>query len=225
MFSASLEIVLNIAYREAISRRHEYVTLEHLLYVLAHDPEGEQILRAVGADLPRLRRELDTYLETSLTRMARGQERQPEQTAAFGRALQTAVLHVQSAQRHEVQAGDVFAAIVQQPKTYAAKLLDEHGVTRLDVLEYLSHGITKTPAADPADGATDRRAAPSGIGEEGPATAREPLTAYCLNLTDRARRGLLDPLIGRADELQRTIEVLCRRRKNNPVFVGDAGVG
>jgi ATP-dependent Clp protease ATP-binding subunit ClpA len=225
LFSASLEIVLNIAYREAISRRHEYVTLEHLLYVLAHDPEGEQILRAVGADLPRLRRSLDTYLETSLTRMARGQERQPEQTAAFGRVLQTAVLHVQSAQRHEVQAGDVFAAIAQQPKTYAAKLLEEHGVTRLDVLEYLSHGITKTPAAGPADSATGRHAAPSGIGEEGPATAREPLTAYCLNLTDRARRGLLDPLIGRADELQRTIEVLCRRRKNNPVFVGDAGVG
>jgi ATP-dependent Clp protease ATP-binding subunit ClpA len=135
------------------------------------------------------------------------------------------VLHVQSAQRPEVQAGDVFAAILQQPKTYAAQLLGEHGVTRLDVLEYLSHGITKAPAPGPATGGTDKRAAPSGAGEEGPATSREPLTAYCLNLTDRARRGLLDPLIGRADELQRTIEVLCRRRKNNPVFVGDAGVG
>jgi ATP-dependent Clp protease ATP-binding subunit ClpA len=225
VFSTSLEIVLNIAYREAISRRHEYVTLEHLLYVLAHDPEGEKILAAVGVDLPSLRSSLDRYLETSLTRVARGEERQPEQTAAFGRALQTAVLHVQSAQRPEVQAGDVFAAILQQPKTYAAQLLGEHGVTRLDVLEYLSHGITKTPAAGPATGGTDRRAAPSGAGEEGPATAREPLTAYCLDLTDRARRGLLDPLIGRADELQRTIEVLCRRRKNNPVFVGDAGVG
>jgi ATP-dependent Clp protease ATP-binding subunit ClpA len=225
VFSTSLEIVLNIAYREAISRRHEYVTLEHLLYVLAHDPEGEQILRAVGADLPRLRSSLDTYLESSVTRMVRGEERQPEQTAAFGRALQTAVLHVQSAQRHEVQAGDVFAAILQQPKTYAAQLLSEHGITRLDVLEYLAHGITKTPAGGPASGEADKRAAPAGAGEEGPATAREPLTAYCLNLTDRARRGLLDPLIGRADELQRTIEVLCRRRKNNPVFVGDAGVG
>ena len=225
MFSTSLEIVLNIAYREAISRRHEYVTLEHLLYVLAHDPEGERLLRGVGADLPRLRMSLDTYLENSLTRMARGEERQPEQTAAFGRALQTAVLHVQSAQRHEVQAGDVFAAILQQPKTYAARLLGEHGITRLDVLEYLAHGITKTPAGGPASGEGDQRAAPAGAGEEGPATSREPLTAYCLNLTDRARRGLLDPLIGRADELQRTIEVLCRRRKNNPVFVGDAGVG
>jgi ATP-dependent Clp protease ATP-binding subunit ClpA len=225
VFSTSLEIVLNIAYREAISRRHEYVTLEHLLYVLAHDPEGEQILRAVGADLPRLRSSLDTYLESSVTRTARGEERQPEQTAAFGRALQTAVLHVQSAQRHEVQAGDVFAAILQQPKAYAAQLLGEHGITRLDVLEYLAHGITKTPATGPTSGEADKRAAPAGAGEEGSATAREPLTAYCLNLTDRARRGLLDPLIGRADELQRTIEVLCRRRKNNPVFVGDAGVG
>ena len=99
------------------------------------------------------------------------------------------------------------------------------GITRLDVLEYLAHGITKTPAGGPASGEGDQRAAPAGAGEEGPATSREPLSAYCLNLTDRARRGLLDPLIGRADELQRTIEVLCRRRKNNPVFVGDAGVG
>src|SRR4029077_12503838 len=123
------------------------------------------------------------------------------------------------------------AAILQQPKTEAARLLAEQGITRLDVLEYISHGITKTPASglpgDPGDGEGDagEHAAPAGGGEEGPATARDPLGAYCLNLTERARRGLLDPLIGRADELQRTLEVLCRRRKNNPVFVGEAGVG
>ena len=223
MFSASLEIVLTIAYREALSRRHAYVTLEHLLYALAHDADGERILGACGVDLPKLRRDLDAYLHDSIERVKRGQEHQPEQTAAFARALQTAVLHVQSAQREEVQAGDICAAILQQPKTHAARLLADQGVTRLDVLEYISHGITKTPATGPSGGGEP--ASPAGAGDEGSATARDPLSAYCLNLTDRARQGLLDPLIGRADELQRTIEVLCRRRKNNPVFVGDAGVG
>src|SRR5882762_5594542 len=224
MFSASLEIVLTIAYREAVSRRHAYVTLEHLLYALAHDNDGERILAACGADLPKLRRDLDQYLSESIEQFKRGDAREPEQTAAFRRVLQTAVLHVQSSQRAEVQAGDVCAAILQQPKSHAARLLAEHGITRLDVLEYIAHGISKTPiggAADPIgpSGAT------AGGGDEGSATARDPLSAYCSNLTDRARQGLLDPLIGRAEELQRTIEVLCRRRKNNPVFVGEAGVG
>src|SRR5882672_10689325 len=193
MFSTSVEIVLTIAYREAVSRRHAYVTLEHLLYALAHDNDGERILAACGADLPKLRRDLDQYLSESIEQFKRGDAREPEQTAAFRRVLQTAVLHVQSSQR-------------------------------VDVLEYIAHGISKTPiggAADPIgpSGAT------AGGGDEGSATARDPLSAYCSNLTDRARQGLLDPLIGRAEELQRTIEVLCRRRKNNPVFVGEAGVG
>jgi ATP-dependent Clp protease ATP-binding subunit ClpA len=225
MFSAAVEIVLAIAYREAVSRRHAYVTLEHLLYALAHDPDGERILIACGADTRRLRRDLNTYLEESIMQLPRGQERQPEQTTAFSRVLQTAVLHVQSAQRQEVHAGDICAAILQQPKSEAARLLAEQGITRLDVLEYISHGISKVPAAGPDGPEGADRESLAGTGDEGGATSRDPLGAYCVNLTDRARRGLLDPLIGRADELQRTIEVLCRRRKNNPVFVGDAGVG
>jgi ATP-dependent Clp protease ATP-binding subunit ClpA len=223
MFSASLEVVLTVAYREAVSRRHAYLTLEHLLYALAHDPEGERILTGCGADLARLRRELHEYLEEAIEQVRRGQEREPEQTAAFRRVLQTAVLHVQSAQRQEVQAGDILAAILQQPKTHAARLLDAQGVSRLDVLEFISHGIAKVPPM--ADDPTGARPAPSGAGDDDQPSARDPLTAYCTNLTDRAKRGLLDPLIGRADELQRTVEVLCRRRKNNPVFVGEAGVG
>jgi ATP-dependent Clp protease ATP-binding subunit ClpA len=225
LFSASVEIVLAIAYREAVSRRHAYVTLEHLLYALAHDPEGERILTACGVDLKRLTLDLDAYLDRSVEKISKGREGQPEQTAAFARALQTAVLHVQSAQRDAVQAGDLCAAILQQPKSQAARLLMDQGVTRLDVLEYISHGITKAPAGRASSGDDAQSGAPAGAGEEGGATARDPLSAYCLNLTDRARRGLLDPLVGRATELQRAIEVLCRRRKNNPVFVGDAGVG
>jgi ATP-dependent Clp protease ATP-binding subunit ClpA len=223
VFSAAIEVVLTIAYREAVSRRHAYVTLEHLLYALAHDNDGERILAACGADLPRLRRELDAYLSESLEQMKRSDAREPEQTAAFRRVLQTAVLHVQSAQRGEVEAGDIFAAILQQPKTHAAQLLAEQGVTRLDILEYISHGISKVPTSGGA--APGQPGTEAGGGDEGSAAARDPLAAYCSNLTERARQGKLDPLIGRTLELQRTIEVLCRRRKNNPVFVGEAGVG
>ena len=214
MFSASVEVVLHIAFREAVARRHAYLTLEHLLYALAHDADGERILGACGADLGLLRRNLSAYLDESIEQLPRGQEREPEQTAAFRRVLQTAVLHVQSAQRQEAQVGDILAAILQQPKTHAAGLLTEQGITRLDILEYISHGITKTPMGEAPD--ADTRGDTAGTGDEGPATSKDPLSAYCLNLTARARQGLLDPLIGRADELQRTIEVLCRRRKNNP---------
>jgi ATP-dependent Clp protease ATP-binding subunit ClpA len=228
MFSTAVEVVLHIAFREAVSRRHAYLTLEHLLYALAHEPDGERILGACGADLPALRRKISDSLDSSIEALARGQEREPEQTAAFRRALQAAVLHVQSAQRQEAQVGDLIAAILQQPQTRAAMLLAEQGITRLDVLEYLAHGITKTPVPTDDRGRSDGADGREGFGasgEPGPATARDPLSAYCMNLTARARLGLLDPLIGRADELQRTIEVLSRRRKNNPVFVGDAGVG
>ena len=223
MFSASLEIVLTVSYREAVSRGHAYLTLEHLLYALAHDQEGEQILTACGANLPALRESLQQYLESSIERLKRGNEREPEQTAAFQRVLQTAVLHVQSAARQEVKAGDILAAILQQPKSYAAKLLDAQHITRLDILEFISHGVSKLPSTDgpdPSDGP-----ATAGRGDEGRAAQRDPLAAYCVNLSDKAREGKLDPLVGRTAELKRTIEVLCRRRKNNPVFVGDAGVG
>jgi ATP-dependent Clp protease ATP-binding subunit ClpA len=223
VFSTAVELVLTIAYREAVSRRHAYVTLEHLLYALAHDNDGERILAACGVDLPRLRRELDQYLHDSIEQQKRGDHREPEQTAAFRRVLQTAVLHVQSAQRTEVDAGDICAAILQQPKTHAAQLLEGQGVTRLDVLEYIAHGISKVPSATTSG--QPHSGAAAGGGDEGSSTSRDPLAAYCTNLTERARKGQLDPLIGRTEELQRTIEVLCRRRKNNPVFVGEAGVG
>jgi ATP-dependent Clp protease ATP-binding subunit ClpA len=227
MFSPALEIVLTVAYREATSRRHAHLTLEHLLYALAHDLDGERILAACGADLPQLRKDLDKYLNESVEQFSRGQQKEPEQTLAFRRVLQTAVLHVQSAGRQEVQSGDVLAATLQQNKSYAAQLLAAQGVTRLDVLEYITHGISKVPPAHSSSGSSpeDSDEAEAGVGERGSGTSRDPLSAYATNLTARARAGELDPLIGRTDELQRTMEILCRRRKNNPVFVGDAGVG
>ena len=226
MFSPALEVVLTVAYREATSRRHTHLTLEHLLYALAHDPDGERILAACGADLPQLRKDLDRYLKESVEQFTRGQQKEPEQTLAFRRVLQTAVLHVQSAGRQEVQSGDVLAATLQQNKSFAAQLLAAQGVTRLDVLEYITHGISKVPPAGPPG---DEEATPgdaeAGLADAGTATSRDPLSAYASSLTARAKAGELDPLIGRRDELERTLEILCRRRKNNPVFVGDAGVG
>jgi ATP-dependent Clp protease ATP-binding subunit ClpA len=223
VFSTSVELILHIAFREAVARRHVYLTLEHLLYAIAHDTEGERILAACGTDLPRLRKELNAFMDATIERLPKGREQEPEQSAAFRRVLQTAVMHVQSAQREDAQVGDLLAALMQQPKAHAARLLSDQGVTRLDILEFISHGITKTPMPTtsqpgPGDGL-------AGTGEEGSARPADPLSAYCQNLTARARQGQLDPLIGRTEELQRTIEVLCRRRKNNPVFVGDAGVG
>ncbi|MBI3265339.1 MAG: ATP-dependent Clp protease ATP-binding subunit ClpA [Acidobacteria bacterium] len=223
MFSASVEMLLHVAYREATARRHTHLTLEHLLYVLAHDLEGEKILAACGVDLPKLRKDLDDYLSQSVEKFRRGSEREPEQTLAFRRVLQTAVLHVQSAGKSEVSAGDILAAIMQQPSSQACRLLEDQDVTRLDILNYISHGIAKVKAARSERPAPGEAAA--GSGDEGSASARDPLRAYAVNLTDRARQGKLDPLIGRMVELQRAIEILCRRRKNNPVFVGDAGVG
>ncbi|MEO5821792.1 MAG: AAA family ATPase, partial [Vicinamibacteraceae bacterium] len=229
MFSNSVELILSIAYREATARRHTHLTLEHLLYVLAHDAEGEKILNACGADLPALRSELNKYLSEKVEQFPHGRQQEPEQTLAFRRTLQTAVLHVQSASRPEVQAGDLLAAMLQQHKSFASQLLEGQGVTRLDILNFISHGISKVPppsstSSSSSSGSGDGEA-PSGQGEEGKASARDPLAAYTVNLSARAAAGELDPLIGRNTELQRTMEVLCRRRKNNPVFVGEAGVG
>src|SRR3954470_21130177 len=210
MFSPSLEVVLTVAYREAAARRHTHLTLEHLLYALAHDPDGERILAAGGADLPQLRRDLDKYLDEHIEQFSRGQQKDPEQTMAFRRVLQTAVLHVQSAGRQEVQSGDVLAATLQQSKSYAAQLLANQGVSRLDILEYITHGISKVPPApgslSGADGEASQGEGDAGGGERGRSPSRDPLGAYALNLTDRAREGALDPLIGRVTELQRTLE-------------------
>jgi len=220
MFSATLEMVLNVALREALSRHHAHLTLEHLLYALAHDPSGEEILAACGVDIPRLRAELARFLEEGIERYPKGRAREPGQTLAFRRVLQTAILHVQSAGKEEATVGDVLAAILQQPQSHAAQLLAVQGMTRLDVLNFISHGVTKVPR-----GETDEQSVPAGEGNDEAPAPRDPLEAYAVNLTERARKGQLDPLIGRTAEIQRALEVLCRRRKNNPVFVGEAGVG
>jgi ATP-dependent Clp protease ATP-binding subunit ClpA len=225
VFNAALERVLNVAAREAMVRRHADLTVEHLLFAAAHDPEGEEILEAAGADVPRLRRELADHLEQTMQKLPPGSRRPPQQTLAFRRVLQTAVVHVQSAGRDEAGIGDMLAALMREAHSQAVELLSAQGVTRLDLLNYISHGVRKSPGREPG-GAEEGEGLPAGEGEEAqPDASRDPLAAYTTNLTQRARDGKLDPVIGRAREMSRALEVLCRRRKNNPVFVGEPGVG
>ena len=222
MFSAALERVLNVAAREAMVRRHANLTVEHLLYAAAHDPDGEEILEASGADVPRLRLELEEFLEQTLQKLPASSRKPPQQTLAFRRVLQTAVVHVQSAGKDEAEVGDVLAAILREPRSNAVAMLSGHEVSRLDVLNFISHGIRKhpRPEGDEPDGL-----APGGDGDEEDGPGSDPLSAYAVNLTARAQEGKLDPVIGRLKETGRALEVLCRRRKNNPVFVGEPGVG
>jgi len=223
MLSAAVEMVLTVAFREAQTRRHAHLTLEHLLFAIVHDPAGEEILAACGADVTRLRAELKRYLEEAMETLPKDSSvAEPIQTLAFRRVLQVAILHVQSSGRDEgVSVGDLLAAILGQPRTQAAKILAAQEVTRLDVLNYVSHGITRVPPPETGESTGET----AGAGEVTGPAPRDPLAAFTVNLTERARRGELDPLVGRVDELDRAMEVLCRRRKNNPVFVGEAGVG
>ena len=224
MFSIPLEQVLNVAMRESVVRHHAHLTLEHLLFAAAHDPHGEEILQACGVDVDRLRKELTDYLEGSIEQFPRGRDQEPVQTVAFRRVLQTAVLQVQAAGRAEANVGDLLAALFQQPepRSQALALLQAQGVTRLDILNFIAHGVTKVPSGDPES----REGVPAGEpAEPSSGASRNPLSAYATNLTERAAAGELDPLIGRGPEIRRVLEVLCRRRKNNPVFVGEAGVG
>jgi ATP-dependent Clp protease ATP-binding subunit ClpA len=219
MFSRTVERVLNAAAREAVTRRHAHLTLEHLLFAIVNETSGDKILRAAGAKTDKIKADLDAFLDEHLETLPLGAKRPPEQTLAFRRVLQTAVLHVQSAGKTEADVGDILAALLAQGRSYAVDLLTGQGVSRLDILNYISHGVSKVATEG------EPETAAGGTGEEGVATARDPLGAYCLNLTERGRQGKLDPLIGRVPELQRALEILARRRKNNPVFVGDPGVG
>jgi ATP-dependent Clp protease ATP-binding subunit ClpA len=216
--SRALEASLGLAVREARKRRHEFLTLEHVLWALLHDEAVAEVIRACGGSLPQLLRELEAHLDEQGDILPPGEDRPPQQTLGFQRVLQRAAAHVQSAGREEIDGRNLLAAIFREPESHAAFLLSQQGLTRLDVITYLSHGIPRVPAApDPQ---------PSGDGDDDEAApTRDPLASFTVNLVERAAAGKIDPLIGRARELERTVHVLCRRRKNNPVFVGDPGVG
>jgi ATP-dependent Clp protease ATP-binding subunit ClpA len=218
--SKELQQTLQAAVGEARRRRHEYVTLEHLLHAMTKDKVASEVLLACGADLKLLEKDLEEYLDRTLESVGGGQD--PEQTAAFQRVLQRAAWHVQGSGRTELNAGDVLVAITRERGSHAVYLLEKQGVRRLDILQYMSHGIGK----DGSGGGEDGEPGGEDQGEEGgPRPVKDPFRTFTVNLVERASQGLIDPLIGREMELERTIQVLCRRRKNNPVFVGEPGVG
>ncbi len=224
MIAKELEATFNLAVDDARRRRHDLVCLEHLLLALLKNAYAVQVLEACGADLKLLERDLEAYLAT-LDTVPDDREFEMEQTMSVTRVLRRAAVHVQSSGKKEIDAGDVIAAMYREPESHAVFLLNKQGVTRLDVLEFISHGVAKT--GDLA-GSPDIRRIEGEDDEEGGGGGKpkgDPLENFCIDLLKKAADGKIDPLIGRAAELERTIHVLCRRRKNNPVFVGEPGVG
>ncbi len=220
MLSSELEFCLNEAFQQARTKRHEYMTVEHLLLAIIDVPTVTEILKGCGADLARLRRDLEQFIDESTPRLAEGSEQDVQPTLGFQRVLQRAVFHVQSSGKKEVRGENVLVAIFGEKQSHAVYLLGLQDVTRLDVINFVSHGLSKL-----RDDTSGAKAQP-GDGEESEGEASgSALENYATNLNKRARDGKIDPLIGRELEVERTIQILCRRRKNNPLYVGEAGVG
>ncbi|MCD9030399.1 ATP-dependent Clp protease ATP-binding subunit ClpA [Luteimonas sp. Y-2-2-4F] len=222
MFSKDLEYSIGQCYKRAREARDEYMTVEHLLLALLDNPSAEAVLKATGVDFHRLRADLEQAIATSVSKLDEGDGRDTQPTLGFQRVLQRAVYHVQSSGKKEVTGANVLVAIFGEKDSHAVYYLNQQDVTRLDVVNYLSHGIAKTGEGE---------AAPSGEESEGPAGEGggegkgDALAEYATDLNAAAREGRIDPLVGRGEEIERTIQVLCRRRKNNPLYVGEAGVG
>ncbi|GJD54192.1 ATP-dependent Clp protease ATP-binding subunit ClpA [Methylobacterium dankookense] len=230
-FSRSLEQALHRALALAGERRHEYATLEHLLLALVDDQDAAAVMRACNVEIETLKRSLVEYVDTELSNLTGDGRQDAKPTAGFQRVIQRAVIHVQSSGREEVTGANVLVAIFAERESHAAYFLQEQDMTRYDAVNYISHGIAKRPGASEAkpvrgseeEGASER---PSDDGEtRGAKKKGDALDTYCVNLNKKARDGKIDPLIGREAEVQRTIQVLCRRQKNNPLLVGDPGVG
>ncbi len=223
-FSRSLEQALHRALAFANERHHEYATLEHLLLALIEDQDAAAVMRACNVDLDVLRQNLVEYIDGELDNLITDLGEDSKPTAGFQRVIQRAVIHVQSSGREEVTGANVLVAIFAERESHAAYFLQEQDMTRYDAVNYISHGIAKRPGYSETRtvrGSDDEAAE----AEEGEKKKSDALEAYCINLNEKAREGRVDPLIGREAELRRTIQVLCRRQKNNPLFVGDPGVG
>jgi len=221
MLSKELEFTLNTAFKEARERRHEYMTVEHLLLCLIDNPTAAKVLRACGADAERLRKDVTTFIDETTPLLTDDDGRETQPTLGFQRVLQRAVFHVQSAGKKEVTGANVLVALFSEQDSQAVYLLNQQDVSRLDVVNYISHGISKVPGEEQDDEA-------QGEPDEARADEKESssaLESFATNLNEIARQGRIDPLIGRAAEVERTAQILCRRRKNNPLLVGEAGVG
>src|SRR5256885_1825399 len=224
-FSRNLEQSLHRALALANERHHEYATLEHLLLALLEDQDAAAVMRACNVDLDKLKRDLTAYIEGELDNLVTEGNEDSKPTAGFQRVIQRAVIHVQSSGREEVTGANVLVAIFAERESHAAYFLQEQDMTRYDAVNYISHGIAKRAGlseSKPARGVDEDTDTKTGDDNKKKGDALE---AYCINLNKKAREGKIDPLIGRDTEISRTIQVLCRRQKNNPLFVGEAGVG
>jgi ATP-dependent Clp protease ATP-binding subunit ClpA len=219
MLSKELEFTLNLAFKEAREKSHEFMTVEHLLYALLGNPSAVEVLRACGADIEKLKQELARYLDETTPLLSEDDTRETQPTLAFQRVLQRAVFHVQSSDRSEVTGANVLVAIFSEQESQAVYFLNKLNITRLDIVNYISHGISKVYDQPEENMESTESAAELGN------TQKQPLEAFANNLNELAAQGKIDPLIGRRSEIRRTIQILCRRRKNNPLFVGEAGVG
>jgi ATP-dependent Clp protease ATP-binding subunit ClpA len=221
MLSKELEFTLNQAFKQARDKHHEYMTVEHLLLSLLDNPTAAKVLRACGADTERLRRDVATFIEETTPIIPETDGRETQPTLGFQRVLQRAVFHVQSAGKKEVTGANVLVALFSEQDSQAVYLLGQQDVTRLDVVNYISHGISKVPGESQDEEGQHEPDELRGEEREG----ASPLESFASNLNELARQGRIDPLIGRQNEVERTIQILCRRRKNNPLLVGEAGVG
>jgi len=219
VLSSELEYCLNDAFHRAREARHEYLTVEHLLLAILDTPKVREILRACGADLTKLKQELKDHVDQATPHLEESEEREVQPTLGFQRVLQRAVFHVQSSGKKEVGVGNVLVAIFSEKQSHSVFLLNRQHVARLDVVNYIAHGLSKIAdeRTDKEDTQTDPERDPEGGGSA--------LEKYATNLNRLAQEGKIDPLIGRKLEIERTVEILCRRRKNNPLYVGEAGVG
>lgn len=231
-FSTSLEKALHQALTLANDRHHEYATLEHLLLALMDDSDAAAVMRACGVDLDALRATVTEYIDNELHNLVTGYDEDSKPTSGFQRVIQRAVIHVQSSGRDDVTGANVLVAIFAERESHAAYFLQEQEMTRYDAVNFISHGIAKRPGVSesrPVRGAEDTdsdSSSPSTEAEEtGKPKGQDALTAYCVDLNQKAKDGKVDPLIGRESEVNRTIQILCRRSKNNPLYVGDPGVG
>lgn len=227
MLSRTLERTLHRALAAAGARHHEFATLEHLLLALTEDQDAMAVLRSCGIALDDLRGQLSHYIDNELTYLINPAVPEARPTTAFQRVLQRAAIHVQSSGREEVTGANVLVALFSERESHAVYFLQEQDMTRFDAVNYISHGIAKVPGQSETKTPTGARDGTGGGGDEEKSarTGQEVLAAYCHNLNDKARKGKIDPLIGRGAEVDRTIQILCRRTKNNPLYVGDPGVG
>jgi ATP-dependent Clp protease ATP-binding subunit ClpA len=226
-----LQATVRRAYEEAQNRRHELVTLEHLLFALTFEETGGSVLKGAGADLEKLRAGLVRFFDEAMPKVPGTDRISTEMTMAVQRVLQRAALHAVSADNQDVDGGSVLVALMRERDSQAVYLLSQQGVTRLDLMNYVSHGIEKFGDAEggesgDVDEAPGQSSGDDDDGEDGDSQpSRDPLKRFATDLVEKAKAGHIDPLIGRAPELERTVQVLCRRRKNNPIFLGDPGVG